>query len=145
MNADVWYLDSSASVKTVLRETESEALLTWLEDKARFVACELARVEVVRSVAASDPAALPRARAALAALTLLRLDDSLYARAADLDPPLLRSIDAIHLAAALIVGRELAGVATYDARMADGARVAGGRTTLRPELCAIGVRVAARD
>jgi len=56
---------------------------------------------------------------------LIRLDDALYEAAADLDPPFLRSLDAIHLAAAVSIGQDLAGVVTYDTRMADGARALG--------------------
>jgi uncharacterized protein len=33
----------------------------------------------------------------------------------------MRSLDAIHLSAALSLGRDLAGIVTYDRRMADGA------------------------
>jgi predicted nucleic acid-binding protein len=124
MSADVWYLDTSALVKTVVAEPESRSLLTWLRAKG-LVACELIRVEAVRAVRASDPAAVPRTRQAIATLTLIRLDGDLYEAAADLEPPLLRSLDAIHLAAALSVGPDLAGLVTYDARMAEGARALG--------------------
>jgi uncharacterized protein len=125
MNAEVWYLDSSALVKTVVQEAESSALVNWLRDKDRIAACDLVRVETVRAIRGSDPAAVPRARQAIGTLILIRLDDDLYELAADLDPPLLRSLDAIHLAAALSVGRDLAGVVTYDGRMAEGARTLG--------------------
>jgi uncharacterized protein len=125
MSADVWYLDSSALVKTVIEEPESEELASWLRGKERLVACELVRVEVVRAVRASDPAAVPRARQAIATLTLLRLDDALYELAADLDAPFLRSLDAIHLAAAISVGSGLGGVVTYDTRMEESARALG--------------------
>jgi uncharacterized protein len=124
MSADAWYLDSSALVKTVLEEPESRALLHWLTDKERLVACELVRVETVRAVRVSDPGSVPRARDAVAAVTLIRLDDSLY-DAAGLEPASLRSLDAVHLAAALSVGPDLAGVVTYDARMAEAAAVLG--------------------
>jgi uncharacterized protein len=125
MNAEVWYLDTSALVKTVVEETESSALASWLKDKARLAACDLVQVEAVRAVRISDPAAVPRARQAVETLIGIRLDDELYRTAADLEPPLLRSLDAIHLAAALSVGRDLAGVVTYDRRMAEGARALG--------------------
>jgi len=125
MSADVWYFDSSALVKIVIQEPESKALAAWVEGKERLVACELVRVEVVRAVRLSDPAAVPRAHQAIETLALLRLDDALYGVAADLDPPSLRSLDAVHLAAAIAVGSELAGVVTYDARMQDGARQLG--------------------
>jgi predicted nucleic acid-binding protein len=124
MSADVWYLDTSALVKTVVAEPESQPLLRWLRAK-RLVACELVRVEAVRAVRASDPAAVPRTRQAIGTLTLIRLDGDLCEAAADLEPPLLRSLDAIHLAAALSVGPDLAGLVTYDARMAKGARALG--------------------
>jgi uncharacterized protein len=90
-----------------------------------LVACELVRIEVVRAVRASDPAAVPRSRTAIATLTLLRLDPDLYELAADLDPPSLRTLDAVHLAAAITVGPDLAGVVTYDMRMEAGARALG--------------------
>lgn len=139
MNAEVWYLDSSALVKTVVEEVESSALAAWLRDKDRLAACELVRVEAVRAVRVSDPAAVPRARQAIGTLILIRLDDDLYEMAADLDhQPLVRSLDAIHLAAALRLGRDLAGVVTYDGRMAEGAGALGlrveapGRAELAP-------------
>jgi uncharacterized protein len=125
MSADVWYLDSSALVKTVVEEPESRALMGWLAGKERLTACDLVRVEVVRAVRAADPAAVPRARRVVATLALIRLDDDLYESAADLEPPLLRSLDSIHLAAAVSVGRDLAAVVTYDGRLADGARALG--------------------
>ena len=50
-------------------------------------------------------------------MTLIRLDDPLYDLAADLEPASFRSLDAVHLAAALSVGDELAGVVTYDAHL----------------------------
>jgi uncharacterized protein len=127
MSAEAWYLDSSAVVKTVVEEAESTALSDWLRRQDRLAACDLVRVEVVRAVRGSDPAAVPRARQAIGTLTLIRLDDDLYDTAADLDPPFLRSLDAIHLAAALTMGRDLAGVVTYDRRMAAGAEALGVR------------------
>lgn len=122
MSAEVWYLDSSALIKTIIQEPESRSLMRWLDAKDELVACELVRMEAVRAVRLSDPNAVPRARRAIATLTLIRLDDALYDAAADLQPPSLRSLDAVHLAAALSLGRDLAGVVTYDTRMADAAR-----------------------
>jgi uncharacterized protein len=125
MSADAWYLDSSALVKTIREEPESRALVTWLLGKERLVACELVRVEVVRAVRRSDQASAQRAREALSTLGMIPVDRSLYEAAADLGPPLLRTLDALHLAAALLVGASLVAVVTYDARMADAARVLG--------------------
>jgi uncharacterized protein len=125
MSADVWYVDSSALVKTVVEEPESNALAGWLQRKEQLAACDLVQVEVIRAVRVSDPEAVPRARQVIGTLILIRLEDDLYESAADLEPPLLRSLDAIHLAAALSLGSDLAGVVTYDGRLADGARALG--------------------
>ncbi len=125
MSAEVWYLDSSALVKTIIEEPESRELMRWLDGTDELVASELVRVEAVRAVRVSDPRAAPRARQAIATLTLIRLDDRLYEAAVGLEPAALRSFDAVHLAAALSLGRELAGVVTYDARMAGAADTLG--------------------
>jgi predicted nucleic acid-binding protein len=65
------------------------------------------------------------AKRQLASIHLVRLDDQLLERAAELDPVSMRSLDAIHLAAALGVGDELAAVVTYDARMSEAAQALG--------------------
>jgi predicted nucleic acid-binding protein len=125
MSAEVWYADSSALVKVVIAEPESKALTRWLVGKSRLAACDLVRVEVVRAVRASDPAVVPRAWQVIGELALIRLDGDLYERAAVLDPPSLRSLDAVHLASAQSIGSELAGVLTYDQRMIEGAEALG--------------------
>lgn len=122
---EVWYIDTSALVKTILAEPESEALRRWLGLGSTLVSCDLIRVEARRAVRLADPEALPAVARALATLTLLRLDDEVLSLAADLDPLLLRSLDAIHLAAALRLGADLAGVLTYDRRMTDAAHTIG--------------------
>jgi len=112
----VVYLDSSALVKLVVREPESGALRRYLRRRPRRVSCALARVEVVRAVHPQGEAAHTRARRVLERLNLLRLDDPLLDAAAQLDGPSLRSLDAIHLAAAQAVG-DIESVVTYDVRM----------------------------
>jgi uncharacterized protein len=118
MNAEpAVYLDSSALVKLVVREPESSALQRYLRRRPRRVSCALARVEVVRAVRPQGTDAINRARRVLERLNLLRLDDPLLEAAAQLDGPSLRSLDAIHLAAAHALGAELESVVTYDLRM----------------------------
>jgi uncharacterized protein len=122
MSADVWYLDTSALIKVVLAEPESDALASWLQARPRLVSCDLIRVETIRALRASDPSAVGRARRAVATLTLIRLDEKVCDMAADLRAGWLRSLDAIHIAAALTVGPSLTGIVTYDRRMAEAAR-----------------------
>jgi uncharacterized protein len=125
MSGEIWYLDTSALVKTVVEEPESGALIEWLAGKDELAACDLVRVEAIRAVRASDPGTIQRARRALGTLTMIRLDPPLLDRAAELEPDSLRALDAIHLAAALSLGPDLAGMVTYDVRMAEAAERLG--------------------
>ena len=128
-----WYLDSSAIVKFAVEEAESEAIASWragLEFDDVVMTCELSIVEVLRAVRRVDGAE-EIALTHLDALDHLVMDRDLLLAAGRLDPTKLRTLDAIHLAAAMAAGDELAGVVTYDARMADAARQLG-LTTLAP-------------
>lgn len=116
------YLDSSAIVKLVVAEAESQALTRYLRDHPSRVSCALARVEVIRAVRPHGAAAVGRAGQLLARISLLRLDDVLLDAAAALEGTTVRSLDAIHLAAAQAFGDQLAEVVTYDRRMAGAAR-----------------------
>ncbi len=53
------------------------------------------------------------------------MSTSVFERASWLDPTLLRSLDAVHLAAALELGDELEGIVTYDDRLAEAAALHG--------------------
>lgn len=126
MNADpAVYLDSSALVKLVVLEPESEALTDHLRERPGRVSCALARVEVIRAVRAHGQSAITRAMRLLQRVSLLQLDEVLLDHAARLDSMTLRSLDAIHLAAAKTLGNGLAEVITYDRRMAEAAGYIG--------------------
>ena len=111
------YLDSSALVKLVVAERESAALRRYLRSTPQRASCALARVEVLRAVRPHGGAAMKRARGLLRRLDLVQLDDDLLDAAAGLDAGVLRSLDAIHLAAAQVLGDVLTAVVTYDDRM----------------------------
>ena len=119
------YLDSSAIVKLIIIEDESAALRRYLRSRVDRASCGLAKVEVLRAVRPHGSAELARARRVLRRLDLVRLDDELLEDAATLDPGVLRSLDAIHLAAARVFGDDLTAVVTYDDRMADAAALLG--------------------
>ena len=125
MSADpVVYLDSSALVKLVVREPESAALRSYLRSTPNRVSSALARVEVLRAVLPHGAGARIRARQVLERTSLLALDDTLLDAAGSLDLPGLRSVDAIHLAAAQAVG-PLRPLVTYDRRLAGAAESLG--------------------
>lgn len=121
-----YYIDTSALVKLVVSEPETPSLRAWLAEKPREpVACDLARSELVRAVRRTAPERLLRAREVLDGLTLTELTTKIFEDAGRLDPRIMRTLDAVHLAAALDLGDDLAGLVTYDERMADGARANG--------------------
>ncbi len=122
----MFYLDTSAAVKLVVAERGSAALRRWLETRdERVFSSDLLRTELLRSTRRAAPRHMVQARAVLDSLVLLTLSTSVCERAAMLEPELLRSLDALHLAAALEVGDELEGMVTYDQRMAEAAKALG--------------------
>ena len=76
---------------------------------------------MLRAVRRAAPKSLPRARQVLADLNLIHVSDDLLDAAAEVGPPDLRSLDAVHLAAAASLGEELRGLLSYDRRMLDAA------------------------
>ncbi len=122
----MFYLDTSAAVKLVVVERGSTALRRWLaEHDQQIVSSDLLRTELLRATRRAAPEQMVLARAVLDSLILIVLSTAVCERAARLEPELLRSLDALHLAAALEIGDELEGVVTYDERMASGARALG--------------------
>jgi len=122
----VFYLDTSAAVKLVVAEQGSAALQRWLAARdGRVFSSDLLRTELLRSTKRAAPQHMVQARAILDSLVLLTLTTTVCERAAMLEPELLRSLDALHLAAALEAGDELEGMVTYDQRMAEAARALG--------------------
>ena len=121
------YLDTSALVKLVVMEPESLALRSYLErfpSDTRF-ASALARTELVRAVAGRGSLEIvEHARRVLARLDLVTLSNRLLDAAARMAPPELRTLDAIHLAAAL-TAPDLRAIVTYDSRMTQAAANAG--------------------
>ncbi len=125
--ASTAYLDSSALVKLVIAEPESAALRAWLRDNPSQATCGLARTEVMRAVRGIDSGG-PRTHSVLRRLQIIALNDELLDQAGLLEPGNMRSLDAIHLAAALALGSDLNEVVTYDRRMIEGATALGLRT-----------------
>ena len=126
MNGRTAYLDTSAFVKLVVAEPESSALRRYLVGWPQRVSAALIRTEAVRALRrAGYEHRVGAARRLLGGMTLIRLDEPLLDRAAELDPREMRSLDAVHLATALAIGSDLGVVVTYDARLADAANQLG--------------------
>ncbi|MGD9697130.1 MAG: PIN domain-containing protein [Thermoleophilia bacterium] len=118
-----WYVDASAAAKLVGGEEHHEAMRAWTrEHEDSLVSCDLLRTELLRAIRRRDPSAAPAVAALLESFELTPLPRSLFDAAGSLEPVTLRTPDALHLAAALALGDDLAGIVTYDLRLADAAR-----------------------
>jgi predicted nucleic acid-binding protein len=124
--AGTLYLDASALLKLIIEEPESRVLAERLRD-TRVASSHLSRVEVRRAVvrAGLGPGAFALTARMLAPVHLHHLDVDILDRASEIGPPALRTLDTIHLASALAIGRELDAVVTYDRRLAMAAEDAG--------------------
>jgi predicted nucleic acid-binding protein len=121
------YLDASALIKLAVDEPESDALRVFLRRRRPLVASALVRTELARAMIAAGEAAVRRGRDVLTRLELIRINDRVLNDAGRLQPLELRSLDAIHLATAALLGDELSAFVTYDDRMAEAARSRGWR------------------
>jgi len=118
------YLDASALVKLVVPEAETAPLTAYVERHVVLTSCSLARVEVLRAARPHGVDAITTARALLTTLDIVQLDDELLDLAGDLDGP-LRSLDAVHVAAAMELGEGLEAFITYDRQMTRAAESLG--------------------
>ncbi|MHB1535809.1 MAG: type II toxin-antitoxin system VapC family toxin [Acidimicrobiales bacterium] len=125
------YLDSSALMKLVRREDETDALRHWLRERLDDLAVtsELGRVEVLRAARRLGSQVIVEARAVVGDLDLVPLDRAVQEVACELEGPLLRTLDALHLASALLLGAELTAFVTYDHRLVAAAKAAGLRVS----------------
>lgn len=119
------YADTSALAKLVLAEPESPALRRYLADRTAPVSSALALTELVRAARRLRPGLVASAQRLAEHIVLVDVDRDVLARAAAVSPPEVRTLDAIHLATASLLGAELEALVTYDARMIEAARAAG--------------------
>lgn len=119
-----WYADSSAIVKLVVREPESTALRRFVTQNgpellsSQLLVTELGHFAQRMLVPERDIDKV------LSHVGLL-LPSSATFEAARRLPGHVRALDALHVAAALEVADDVAGLISYDTRMLDAARAAG--------------------
>jgi predicted nucleic acid-binding protein len=119
-----WYIDTSAAMKLIVDEPESDALAEAVDaDKPDLVACLLLETELRRAAHRDEALSQEIASDFLDGVALYALPVSLFQEAGLLPGGSLRSLDALHLAAAIRIGVDR--VLTYDTRMAEAARSLG--------------------
>lgn len=118
------YCDSSALIKRVIGEAESDAVVAELSRYAEgghaLVASALAWIEVTRAVRSrrerENPSNWNRlAETAMSGIAQAGMDDTVIALARRLGPGALRSLGAVHLATAVILDVDI--VVSYDSRL----------------------------
>lgn len=124
------YFDASAIAKLIREEQESLALVDFLDEPMEAVTSALSAVEVPRALSRYG-VAVEEVSEALKGLIVVSIDADILGRAGALEPPALRSLDALHLATAMAVGTDGLQVVTYDDRLAAAAR-AHGLTVVQP-------------
>ncbi len=118
------YGDASALVKLVAPEPESGAVRLYVAN--RVVASSIiVRVELFRAAARYGATVVSQAMTLLETLRLIDLTYAIADAAARIQPPTVRSLDAIHLATALSLGTDLDALVTYDSRMHEAAIALG--------------------
>jgi uncharacterized protein len=119
------YLDTSALVKLVIEEPESESLERWLVlQEDMFTTSVIGRVELVRVCRRIEPHSGAIASLLIADIPLVPLTGLVVETAETLGPLTLRSLDALHLASAFALGDTLTGFVSYDKRLRDAAALA---------------------
>jgi uncharacterized protein len=136
----VIYFDTCALLKLIRADEGSDALGAFIDERpdTRWFSSELARAELVRTVRRVNHDSRgqivdgDRLRAELGyveslweRLDLIAVSTRVLNDAAAIEQPFLRTLDAIHLAAAASMRRSLSAFVTYDKKLAASARQAG--------------------
>ena len=122
-DAPLVYVDTSALGGLLVAQAETQALVDWLEQThARLVSSDLLETEL-RRMAVREGRDQSKVSAILEGVSLAALDRATYRSAGFLPMPNLRTLDALHLEAAIRLDVE--SVLTYDRRLGEAARAVG--------------------
>lgn len=121
------YLDTSAAVKLVAAEQESEALIDWLNARPdeNLATSTVGHIELTRAAARAGPRVVALAHDVASTIDSFALTDAIALSAATIAPPELRTLDAIHLATAHIHRKTLTAFCAYDRRLLEAAESHG--------------------
>ena len=125
------YLDSTALAKLVLRERESPNLREYLKKSTMMLTSAISEVELCRAAARGPAGAGIAARRVLTVVSQVGVTRDVLKSAATAMPTTLKSLDAIHLATALLVASDLDVFVTYDSRLG-AAAISAGLTVVQP-------------
>jgi predicted nucleic acid-binding protein len=115
----LYYADTSAVIRLLVEESHSKAFAAFYDAHAdaEWASSALLRIELTRAVTRALPALLPDARDLLLAFSFVAIDDDIVEAAMNEPDRGLRSLDAIHLATARVLGEDLDALVSYDDRL----------------------------
>lgn len=117
------YVDTSAFGALLVPQMETEALVEWLDlAEAALVSSDLLETEL-RRMAVREGREQAKVSAILDGVSLAALDRATYRSAGFLPMPYLRTLDALHLEAAMRL--DVDAILTYDHRLAEAAVAVG--------------------
>lgn len=121
------YLDTSALVKLIFEEKETDALVQFLEENRDLpkLTSELSIIELIRTCLRRDETTIANGRQLLEGLDKIPISSTIIEHSAMARPVELRSLDSIHLASALLVKESLNAFVAYDRRLLDAASSVG--------------------
>lgn len=123
MSHSIVYVDTSALGALLVDQPESASVLEWLDEAAAsLVSSDLLETEL-RRLAVRVGADQRDVTQLLAGVSIAGLDRAVYRSAGLLPMPYLRSLDALHLEAALRLNAT--AILTYDARLIEAAWAVG--------------------
>jgi predicted nucleic acid-binding protein len=111
------YVDTSAALKLVWPERESAAVAALLNGRTDLISSALLAAEARRGAIRNDARALPRVDLMLSQVKLVAVSDAVIESASRLPDPMLRSLDAIHLATAQLIRDDIDALLSYDDRL----------------------------
>jgi uncharacterized protein len=126
-----WYIDTSAFMKLTVSELRSTEMRAWADAEERsgsLWSSDLLLTEAVRAARRVSAEVLKATLDRSQRIAIIAITTDTYARTGELDPAILRSLDALHLAAARSIGGDHEGIVSYDDRMAEAAGALGLQT-----------------
>jgi predicted nucleic acid-binding protein len=117
-----YYVDTSAAVKLLRQEAETEALRSWMSEADGELVSSLLLETELRRVAHRHAYPQMKATEILDGIALYEIPAVSFRRAGNVGPRDLRSLDALHLVG---LQRTADAMVTYDDRLAEAARADG--------------------
>lgn len=122
-DAPLVYVDTSALGALLVEQAETQVLVDWLDHtRAKLVSSDLLETEL-RRMAVREGREQSKVSAILEGVSLAALDRATYRSAGFLPMSYLRTLDALHLEAAMRLDVE--AILTYDHRLREAATAAG--------------------